>query len=102
MLHFFPFAPAIQSRFKPLLIHSFRIFWLGPYKLSGQIPVNFPLIAFGAGGATFAFDCGLPVDLIKLQGDWRSDTYLVYLEMTDHQKRTAVIAMAHALQQIGL
>ena len=50
VLHSFPFAPAIESRFKPLLIHSFRVFWLGPYKLSGQIPVNFPLIAFGAGG----------------------------------------------------
>ena len=50
VLHSFPFAPAIESRFKPLLIHSFRVFWLGPYKLSGQIPVNFPLIAFGTGG----------------------------------------------------
>ena len=64
--------------------------------------MNFPLIAFGAGGATFAFDCGLPAELIKLQGDWRSDAYLVYLEMTDHQKRTALDAMALALQQIGL
>ena len=58
--------------------------------------------SFRRGGATFAFDCGLPAELIKLQGDWRSDAYLVYLEMTDHQKRTAVNAMAHALQQIGL
>lgn len=40
----------------------------------------------GGGGATFTFDCGPPAELIKLQGDWRSDAYLVYLEMTDHQK----------------
>ena len=58
--------------------------------------------SFRRGGATFAFDCGLPAELIKLQGDWCSDAYLVYLETTDHQKRTAVNAMAHALQQIGL
>ena len=56
----------------------------------------------GGGGATFAFDCGLPAELIKLQGDWRSDAYLVYLEMTDHQKRAAATAMAHTLKQIGL
>ena len=94
MLRSFPFAPAIQSRFKPLLIHSFRVFWLDPSEFSPH--------SFRRGGATLAFDCGLPAVLIKLQGDWRSDAYLVYLEMTDHQKRTAVNAMAHALQQIGL
>ena len=59
-------------------------------------------LPFRRRGATFAFDCGLPAELIKLQGDWRSDAYLVYLEMTDHQKHTAVNAMVHALQQIGL
>ena len=59
-------------------------------------------LPFRRRGATSAFDCGLSAELIKLQGDWRSDAYLVYLEMTDHQKRTAVNAMAQALQQIGL
>ena len=68
----------------------------------GADPGEFSPLSFRRGGATFAFDCGLPAELIKLQGDWRSDAYLVYLEMTDHQKRTAVNAMAHALQQIGL
>ena len=68
----------------------------------GADPSEFSPHSFRRGGATFAFDCGLPAELIKLQGDWRSDAYLVYLEMTDHQKRTAVNAMAHALQQIGL
>ena len=46
--------------------------------------------SFWRGGATFAFAF-----------NWRSDTYLVYLEMTDHQKRAAVTAMAHTLQQLG-
>ena len=68
----------------------------------GADPSEFSPHSFRRGGATFAFDCGLPAELIKLQGDWRSDAYLVYLEMTDHQKRTALNAMALALQQIGL
>ena len=68
----------------------------------GADPSEFSPHSFRRGRATFAFDCGLPAELIKLQGDWCSDAYLVYLETTDHQKRTAVNAMAHALQQIGL
>lgn len=30
-------------------------------------------------GATFAFQCGIPAEFIKMQGDWRSDAYLLYL-----------------------
>ena len=33
------------------------------------------------GGATFAFQCGIPSELIKLQGDWRSDAYMLYLSL---------------------
>ena len=32
------------------------------------------------GGASFALQCGLPVDLIKVQGDWRSNACDRYLE----------------------
>ena len=33
------------------------------------------------GGATFAFQCGIPSELIKVQGDWRSDAYMLYLTL---------------------
>ena len=39
----------------------------------GADPSEFSPHSFRRGGATFAFDCGLPAELIKLQGDWRSD-----------------------------
>ena len=32
-------------------------------------------------GATFAFQCGIPSKLIKVQGDWRSDAYMLYLTL---------------------
>lgn len=32
------------------------------------------------GGASYALNCGLPVDLIKLQGDWKSNACERYLE----------------------
>ena len=36
--------------------------------------------SFRRGGASFALQCGLPTDLIKLQGDWSSNAYERYLE----------------------
>ena len=33
----------------------------------------------GGGGASFAFRAGLPLELIKILGDWRSDAVLLYL-----------------------
>ena len=44
--------------------------------------------SFRQGGATFAFDCHIPPEIIKLQGDWKSDAYLVYLELSQQQKTT--------------
>ncbi len=34
------------------------------------------------GGATLAFQAGVPADLIQLQGDWKSDSYKKYLNFT--------------------
>ena len=36
--------------------------------------------SFRRGGAQYALQCGLPVDLIKVQGDWRSNACERYLE----------------------
>ena len=36
--------------------------------------------SFRRGGASFALQCGLPSDLIKLQGDWNSNAYERYLQ----------------------
>jgi hypothetical protein len=37
--------------------------------------------SFRSGGATWAFTCGLPTELIKAQGDWTSDAYMRYLRL---------------------
>ena len=36
--------------------------------------------SFRRGGAQFALQCGLPVELIKLQGDWNSNAHERYLQ----------------------
>lgn len=56
--------------------------------------------SFRRGGATFAFDCHIPSEIIKLQGDWKSDAYLVYLELSQTQKQQAAKAMALTLQSM--
>ena len=33
------------------------------------------------GGASFAYQSGIPLELIKALGDWRLDTILIYLTM---------------------
>lgn len=35
--------------------------------------------SFCCGGATYTFRCGAPVEIISLQGDWSSDTVLLYI-----------------------
>ena len=37
--------------------------------------------SFHRGGASFAYQSGVPIELIKALGDWRSDTILIYLTM---------------------
>lgn len=44
-------------------------------------PNDFSGHSLRRGGATFAFKCGIPAELIKLQGDWRSDAYMLYLSL---------------------
>ena len=57
--------------------------------------------SFRRGGATFAFEAHVPSELIKAQGDWRSDYYFIYLEMSDRQKREAATRMGTAISQIA-
>lgn len=46
--------------------------------------------SFRRGGASFALECGLPVELIKLQGDWNSNAYERYLSPSlDLRKKVA-------------
>ena len=57
-------------------------------------PSHFSPHSFRRGGATFAFDCHIPFEIIKLQGDCQSDAYLVYLELSQQQKQCVCHAMA--------
>jgi integrase len=51
------------------------------------------------GGTTFAFEAGCSAACIKMQGDWVTDAYLVYMCFTDHIKRNMIQTMEHALNR---
>ena len=85
------FQPITYSQFSRFLAKSIQAVGVDP---SSFLPHSFRRGGGGGGGPTFAFDCGIPAELIKLQGDWRSDAYLVSWEMSDQQKRATVTVMA--------
>ncbi len=42
--------------------------------------------SFRRGGATLAFQAGIPSELIQLQGDWKSEAYKKYLTFSINDK----------------
>ena len=42
-------------------------------------PTSYAGHSFHHGGASFAFQSGIPVEMIRLLGDWKSDAVLLYL-----------------------
>ena len=54
--------------------------------------------SFRRGGASFAFEAGVSPDLIKLQGDWRSEAYQRYITIPVSTQISAINKMASYLR----
>ena len=63
----------------------------------GLSPSNFSPHSFRQGGATFAFQAGVPERLIQRHGDWRSDAYWRYLSLPLTQRTVVADLMAVGL-----
>ncbi len=55
--------------------------------------------SFRRGGATYALQCGLPVDLIKIQGDWNSNAYERYLEPSLQLRQLVAVTLGAAIKE---
>jgi len=66
---------------------------------TGRDPKGFSTHSFRRGGATFAFKAGIPGELIKVLGDWRSDAYLQYLHMPLEVKTDAARKLRASIQE---
>ena len=53
--------------------------------------------SFRRGGATFAHQCGMSAEMIKAQGDWKSDAYTKYLAFPAHSRLSLPKSMAKAI-----
>ena len=53
--------------------------------------------SFRRGGASFALQCGLPIDLIKVHGDWHSNACEHYLEPSFELRKQVEQAMGSSV-----
>jgi len=68
---------------------------------SGLSAADFAGKSFRRGGASFAFASGVRGELIQSHGDWRSDAYLVYLELADADRLSTSRAMQASLAALA-
>ena len=85
------FWVARDDVWSPLLYSAFLARFKSALRQVGLDPNLFAAHSFRRGGATRAFAMGLPGELIRVMGDWRSDAYQGYL---DFPLQTRVQAMA--------
>ena len=64
------------------------------------VPAHYSPLSF-RGGASSAFKCNVPAQLIQRQGDWERAAHLVYLEMSLEQKQLAVTTMADDILRLS-
>ena len=68
-------------------------------RLAGHRPDRYSGHSFRRGGASFALRAGVPGELIKQHGDWRSNAYLQYLSLSTSDKSRVTASMVAALPQ---
>ena len=93
-------SPSLTPR--PITYRNFASFLSKVITMLDLDSQSFSPHSFRRGGASFAFECNVPAELIKFQGDWSSDAYSVYLEMSSSQKRLAVNSMASRIRQLKM
>ncbi|VDI75565.1 Hypothetical predicted protein [Mytilus galloprovincialis] len=71
---------------KPVTYNMFNAFLKKCITSIGLDAGKFSTHSFRRGGATLAFKCGVPSDLIQLQGDWKSSAYKLYLRYGLNEK----------------
>lgn len=70
--------PLNYNRYQAMLRHFIN--------LIGRDPLSFSSHSFRRGGATWAFRNKVPGYLIQTQGDWKSDAYKLYLDVSLDQR----------------
>ena len=68
-------------------------------RLAGLDPASVAGHSFRRGGATWAFQCGVPEILVQRQGDWLSAQYKEYIQLSKAQALACTMAMFRGMTQ---
>ena len=97
-----PLFSVISPKSQRLFPITYRHFVLSTTTSAiGLVPAHYSPHSFRRGGASFAFKCNVPAQLIHRQGDWQSDAHLTYLNMFLEQKQLAVTSMADYILRLS-
>ena len=86
----------------PITYYQFSKKLKGCLKRTGVNPEGFSSHSFRSGGSSWAKRSGVPGELIKLLGGWKSDAYLRYLEFPHESCKIAGLLMKRKIMQLGL
>ena len=67
----------------------------------GLNPHDYGTHSFRRGGASFALEAGVPLDVISIMGDWKSDSVFLYLHMPLGQRLSAQRVIASHISTIS-
>lgn len=69
-----------EEGLKPITHAAFVSYLRDCLQKLGLNPNDYSGHSFRRGGCSYALECGLPTELIKLQGDWASNAYEKYID----------------------
>ena len=94
------FVLPFGNSFKPLLASKFvrRIRQL--LVVCNVNPTSFSGHSFRRGGATWAYQVGIPVDMIRILGDWKSNAYTHYIKPAPSSLLNASVSMGEGTKSL--
>ena len=94
-----PSSPAfvMPKSLSPVSYPTFQTVFRRLVAATGTPNIGFSTHSFRRGGATFAFQSGVPGELIQAQGDWASDCYKLYIRLDFGQRLRVVRSMSLAI-----
>lgn len=88
-----------EPHWGPLTYTTFLALTKATIRKAGVDPDKYAGHSYRRGGATWAMAIGIPIPAIKAIGDWKSEAYLLYCEVTAQTRRAAAQQMAQALRK---
>lgn len=89
--------PGSKGHLKPIHYVQFTKVFRTLVLETGRKAEEYSSHSFRRGGATYAFECGVPDHYIRMLGGWRSDCYKGYVDVSFKERFKAATLMAECL-----